>query len=239
MADELRKVIVPPGTHLAESRGSDGLQRDLLFKNGTNELVGPAESYRVGDGPTVGQQLMVVLIQELTTAAIHGVVNFVADVDWGNVHDKAGAAWKRSKSKVATRLRPSTGRAEDQQGTDVVAVEVDASSSDLDEIDPYAKNAPVTMTSAEYRERCRAVLEAEAYAAWQRGLLANAIIEDDETSLELRRGIMLVLEGRSAELDAAQADLVLEFLTGVQSAELMSTDDNGEADGTASPQQLP
>ena len=49
MAEEwqLRSVRVPKGTHLANSKGTPGAQRDLLYTNGTNALVGPAESVPV------------------------------------------------------------------------------------------------------------------------------------------------------------------------------------------------
>jgi hypothetical protein len=70
------------------------------------------------------------------------------------------------------------------------------------------------MSSVEYRDRVRAAVAADAYAAMQREILSGAQIDDDSTPPEVRRVVMAVLEGRSALLHETDLALLMEYLRG-------------------------
>jgi len=75
------------------------------------------------------------------------------------------------------------------------------------------------MTSAEYRERVIAALAADAYAAWQREILSNARIEDDDLPPELTSAMKLALEGKLSALDENAHAPVIKFVDGSQTAD--------------------
>jgi hypothetical protein len=96
---------------------------------------------------------------------------------------------------------------------------------------PAVKGPEFRMSSAEYRERAKAILVADAYAAWQREMLSNAFVDDDETSPELLSAVTLVLEGRTSSLDEAELAAVMEYLKGPQAADGAWALLRGEASG--------
>jgi hypothetical protein len=72
-------------------------------------------------------------------------------------------------------------------------------------------------------------LAAEAYAAWQRGIVANARIEDD-LDPELVRGVELVLQGKLTSIDEPTLLAVMEFLDGSRAAGRVPELSRGEND---------
>lgn len=87
------------------------------------------------------------------------------------------------------------------------------------------------MSGAEYRERVVSALAAEAYAAWQRGILSNARILDD-LDPALMRGVELVLQGKVFSIDEETLVAVMDFLDGSRTADrplqLSRSEDDGE-----------
>lgn len=221
---ELRWVYVPEGTHLSNSRATPGRERDLLREDGTNKTLGPPESIAAdeealvgvrSDGPNSpsgsgGTELS--WAQQLAVGVIADVVNAI---DWEAVFEQFVApAIKRQSAKVGTHVRSAVGRINRRLRSDTAALAPNAEPDGLYRPD----NGPsLSMSSEEYRERVVSALAAEAYAAWQRGILSNARIVDD-LDPALMHGVELVLQGKVASIDEETLVAVMEFLDGSRTA---------------------
>lgn len=222
---ELRWVHVPEGTHLSNSRATPGRDSDLLREDGTNKNLGPAESVAAdgealfavpsdssgspnrpgGPEPTWVQQLAVDVITDIAKA-----------IDWEAVFEQFVApAIKRQSTKVRERVRSAIGRIRRRPRADTAALPSGAPTVILETSED---GTGVGMSSAEYRERVVSALAAEAYAAWQRGMLANARVEDD-LDPELVRAVELMLRGNLISMDEQTLLAVMEFLDGSRPAD--------------------
>lgn len=226
---QLRWVRVPQGTHLSNSKATQGAARDLLREDSTNRNLGPTESiladedalYGVhfyetnspsGSGGAElswGQQIAVDIVEDVVKA-----------VDWDAIFEQIVApAIKRTMGKFGKRLRSAIGRADGRAGTEITALTPDAHADSSEEVGISIKAPRLGMSSAEYRERVIAALAADAYAAWQREILANVRIEDGNLPPELTSAMKLVLEGKIASLDEDALAAVMKFLNGSQTAD--------------------
>jgi hypothetical protein len=222
---ELRWVHVPEGTHLSNSRATPGRERDLLREDGTNKTLGPTESIPAeehalfgvrshgSNSPSGSGGTELTRAQQLAVGVITDVVKAI---DWEAVFEQFVApAIKRQSAKVGTRVRSAVGRISRRRRSDTAALAPNAESDELDTSD----NGPcLSMSGAEYRERVVSALAAEAYAAWQRGILSNARIEDD-LDPALMRGVELVLQGKISSIDEETLVAVMKFLDGSRTAD--------------------
>lgn len=235
---QLRWVHVPEGTHLSKSRAAPGRERDLLREDGTNEFLGPTESIPVdedallgvrSDGsnaPSDSGRTELTWAQQLAVGVITDVVEAI---DWEAVFEQFVApAIKRQSAKVGTRVRSAARRISRRRRSDTAAL---APNADSDALDTSDNGPSFSMSGAEYRERVVSALAAEAYAAWQRGVLSKARIEDD-LEPELMRGVELVLQGKISSIDEEMLLAVMEFLDGSQTVdrplELSRGEDHGK-----------
>jgi hypothetical protein len=226
---QLRWVRVPEGTHLSNSKATQGAARDLLREDSTSRNLGPTESILADEdalygvhfyetnspsGPggaelSWGQQIAADIVAEMVNA-----------VDWDAIFEQIVApAIKRTMGKIGKRLRSAIGRADGRAGTEIAALTPDAHADSSEEVGISVKAPRLGMSSAEYRERVIAALAADAYAAWQREILANVRIEDGDLSPELTSAMNLVLEGKIASLDEDALAAVMKFLNGSQTAD--------------------
>lgn len=215
---ELRRVRIPKGTHLSESKDSQGAQRDLLREDGTNKLLGPTESVAVEEdyldsaysydnaqSRDSGEPELPWAAQLLSDV----IEEVVESIDWEEVFEHIVApAAKRTKDRVANRLR-STFRRTKTEIVEFVPEELPTSSTQVDTQDG---NATFALGRDEYRQSVIAVLAAEAFAARQREFLANARIEEDNVPEALVRAVTLVLEGNASSLAPDELAAVMEFL---------------------------
>lgn len=213
---ELRKVRVPKGTHLSQSKDSEGAQRDLLREDGTNKLLGPAESmpvdeddlnhYRRNPPPQdLGEREPSWLAQLLGDV----VEELIEEIDWEAVFEHIIApAIKRTKNRVANRFRSTFGRTK----TEIVEFVPDHPSTALDTQD---HDESFAVSREEYRQRVLLVLTAEAFASRERENLAKARIDEANLPEELVRAVRLVLEGNASSLTVDELAVVREFLAEV------------------------
>ncbi|MFN8074152.1 MAG: hypothetical protein U0Q15_01885 [Kineosporiaceae bacterium] len=174
-------VEIPDGTHLSDSRGSDG-QSPLLRDDETGELVGHA-TLHPADGscacmhplaqPDSRPSALAKLIGEVLLMAVVKGVEALAPHAHRWWDDRAlpaiAARWKR-----VTSLRKQ-GRAE--RVDELVAVVASAATGTALDL-----SAPIgeSMTSAEARERWAAALVARAFSDVQFRRLREARIEDED-----------------------------------------------------------
>lgn len=158
--------------------------------------------------------------EQLVDAAVAGAVEALVDaIDWDAVVEKAAVVLKRTKVRMVKRLHSALRRADNRPGMDAVAVAADIPEDSLEEVSPAVKAPEFRMSSAEYRERAKAVLVADAYAAWQREMLSKALIDDEEISPELLSAVRHVLEGRMSSLDEGELAAVMEYSRDSQAAD--------------------
>jgi hypothetical protein len=192
--------VVPLGQHLGTSHEVDGAVTGHLFDNETNKLQGhaawrevdePEYDYSCHDDdddyepPRQLTQEEIEQIAELAALIIFGIVKAVVVASphikrwWDErVVPTAKTAWKRipkprsGKSQIAP-----TSKAAESRPTFV------ASPSG---IEIAVAESKITMSSAAWQERFRAMLAAGAFQENQRQILSNARIEDDSNVQESR-----------------------------------------------------
>jgi hypothetical protein len=215
---ELRRVRVPKGTHLSKSKDSEGAQRDLLREDGTNKLLGPAESmaveeddldraYSSENAPSrdSGEPELPWAAQLLSDV----IEEVVESIDWEAVFEHIVApAAKRTKNRVANRLRSTFRRTK----AEIVEFVPEDSPTSSTQVDAQDEDATFALGRDEYRQSVVAVLAAEAFAARQREFLANARVEEDDVPGRLVRAVTLVLEGNASSLAPDELAAVIEFL---------------------------
>ena len=206
--------------------------RDLLNEDGSNRNLGPTESIPADEAAlygvrspsssgrserTFGQEIAAEVLKQVVTQV-------VAAIDWDSLFKETVApAIRRTMGKTAKRLRSAIRRPDSRGSTEMSALASGIPPDASKEISLAVKAPTVSMSSEEYRERVIATLAADAYAAWQREMLSNAHVEDDDLSPELTSAINLVLEGNTSSLDEDTLASVMKFIEGFQ------TDDDGYA----------
>jgi hypothetical protein len=192
--------VVPQGQHLGTSHEVDGAVVGHLFDDETNKLQGHA-AWREVDEPEYDyssrdddhdyeppRQLTQEEIEQIAELAALIIVGIVKAVVVASPHVKrwweerviptAKSVWKRiSKPRGAKREAEPTSRASVSRPTFVASptgVEIAVAES------------KITMSSAEWQARFRAMLAAGAFQEKQRKILSSARIEDDSNVLESR-----------------------------------------------------
>jgi hypothetical protein len=211
--DNLRPVV-PEGTYLARSRGSDGVYRALLFEEGTGKLLGPPELVEIDDDEPVAFYGDASDSREARDAEICESVDAVLTLLglavvaaphvkrlW-NERGRPAIASMRSaiddRLGVRHRARPKGVTAANDVSLDSADPEADATASD---------EGVTSMGSAEAQERLRTVLVAAALIADQMRRLSHARIEDvDEARPELTEAV----ENLSAQQVAERISWMLE-----------------------------
>lgn len=254
---QTRDVLIPHGTHLANSQKTPGLQRDLLRENGTNKLLGPPESRATvkgedsspdfeyapsdDDGSDFGGVLAGLALIGLTLGAVAAVgasrdqklrrrelewslaearraetqpavtsSRVSAPAGWYDV-DSARQRWwdgqqwtdhfqadpRRASAPVgwyddgSGRQRWWDGHewtahfqtAQDQRAPWTPVALGTAPGASATDMQAAYDRPKITMSSAEWQERVRAMLLARAFSEEQWGLLSNARIEDADGAL--------------------------------------------------------
>jgi hypothetical protein len=238
---QLRWVRVPEGTHLSDSKGSAGAERDLLREDRTNKLLGPTESVPADideirgarghepESPRRARELSPA--QRARADTIVDLLEIVIDdVVVPVVREVVVPAIRRKLSEVTKNLRsstkPSRGQVAPAQHDGLPERPRAEPSADIDVV---VAKPTIAVSGAEFRARLLEALAAERYAAAQRRMLASARIEDHDVSPELERAIKLVLEGNTEAVDEATLAEVAVFLRGPRFAtdqrELTRNDD--------------
>ena len=187
--------VVPLGQHLGTSHEVDGAVTGHLFDDETNKLQGhaawrevdePEDDYSSRDDGKPPRQLTqeeIEQIAELAALIIHGIVKAVVVASphvqrWWNerVVPTVQSVWKRipkprsAKNQVAPASQASVSRPTFVASPTGVEIEL--------------AEAKITMSSAEWEQRFRAMLAAGAFQERQRQILSHARIEDDSNALE-------------------------------------------------------
>ncbi|MFD5097889.1 hypothetical protein [Streptomyces albidochromogenes] len=206
----LRYVRIPEGAHLSDSKETVGAQRDLLREDGTNKLLGPTESIPADEDALLrvhalspAQQLVAEVLKEVAREVVVPILMEVV-----------APAVKRNVSRMVKSLLSATRAAGDRADAAELAVQPETPPADSSKEMATAVEEPqISMSSEEYRESLIAVLAAEGFAARQKRMLSNAIIQDDDLSPALRSAITLVLEGNASSLDEETREEVVRFLS--------------------------
>lgn len=225
MADEweLRLTRVPEGTHRAKSRNTPGADRDLLYKDGTNDLLGPTESRPVDLEELVGTyghdtcrydsapradvrqqdfEETLARIVDIAEVAIPFYIEHVHPFVKQKVADVA--EWRRTKTKKPSRREPNSKPA-------VPAVTA-APAPPSSEVDAAVSEPPIVLTGDQFRQQVFLTLEAERWVAQRKEALSRAVVvDDDDLTPELRSAINMVLEGRSYQLDDETVALLAAY----------------------------
>lgn len=218
----LRWVRIPEGTHLADSKDTPGVERDLLYEDGTNKLRGPTESFPADedafrrvrehetDSPRGADQRELSPTQRAIADAVVELSERVLwDIILPVVNERVAPAItevvipaaKRKLSGLANSLRSATREAIGRAGTTDLALQTATPPADSSkEVDAAVEEPRISMSSAEFRERLIVAKAAEEFAAEQRRMLSNARIEDDDVGPELKSAIKLELEGNASLL---------------------------------------
>ena len=212
-AESLRP-IVPEGTYLARSRGSDGVYRALLFEEGTGRLLGPPELVEVDDDEPVAFYGYASDSQEARDAEIRDSVDAVL-----TLLGLAVVAAPHVKRLWNERARPAIGSMRSAIGEHleahrrarpkgVTAAQGSSPAVRSPKTATSAFNENVTsMSSAEAEERLRTILVAAALIADQMRRLSSARIEDvDQARPELAEAV----ESLSAQQVAERISWMLE-----------------------------
>ncbi|MDX3672334.1 hypothetical protein [Streptomyces europaeiscabiei] len=230
----LRWVRIPEGMHLSDSKDTPGAERDLLREDGTNKLLGPAESFPADedvllrvhasemDSPrgvdvrelSPAQQAIVDAIADATAEALETLVReFIVPV----LKEVVAPAIKRKMGGIAKNLRSATKETSGQpSATELADLTATPPTDPSKEVDAAIEEPRINMSSTEFRERLRAALVAEEFVAAQKRILSNASIEDDDLSPELESAIKLAIEGNASVLDEETRAAVVKFLAGDQ-----------------------
>ncbi|MEV4548573.1 hypothetical protein [Nonomuraea wenchangensis] len=208
------------------------MQRNLLREDGTNKLLGPAESCPADEGalrrvqayepdsPRSADVRELSPAQQALADAIAVVLEIaVREVVLPYAREVAAPALKRKLSAITKSLRSKTREVGTPAGTAVLTLTSTPPTDPSREVDAAVEEPITSMSSAEYRQRLIATLAAEAYATDQKRVLANTRIEDGELPPELRRAIMLALDGNSSSLDEETLAVVTKFLRGAVTAD--------------------
>lgn len=155
--------------------------------------------------------------QQIAADIVAEVVNAI---DWDAIFEQIVVpAIKRKVGKIRGRLRSAIGRTDRRTGTEIAALTLDAHVDSSAEAGMSVKGPSFSMSSGEYRERVIAALAADAYAARQREILANARVEDGNLPPELTSAMELVLEGKISSLDQDALAALMKFLDGSQTGD--------------------
>lgn len=143
---------------------------------------------------------------QLTADVIEDLVN---SIGWEAVFEHVVApAVQRTRARLANRVRSTFRRTK----TEVAPVVPDTSPESSALVGAKATDTTFVMGREEYRQRVIAALAAEAFAAWQREILAKSRLEEDEVPAELIRAVSLVLEGSTSMLNKGELAAVMDFL---------------------------
>jgi hypothetical protein len=183
---ELRLVRRPPGTHRSKSSDTPGADRDLLRKDGTNELLGPTESVPVSDDdlyemyrrdryedappPSVNDFFTPEQKAELE-AAFNLWLHEIA-MPW---IENTAFPWVGKTSRSLWHRRPfNRGREIGGRGPTAELEDPDWTPAQLEAIAPE-----VIMSATEYEERSTRLRFIEGLVEEERRALAAARIADD------------------------------------------------------------
>jgi hypothetical protein len=222
---ELRWTRKQKGTHRPGSKATPGVERDLLYENGTNKLLGPTESFPAdrsalhryddpGDHPprrelSPFQQAVANALEQVVDKLVwEVVVPHVEEVVIPHVRDVVYPAAKQKVRHGAQRARAWWTKAPD--GNAQATPQAPEPSQDLD---TATDQSEITMTSAEFRRRLAQALIAEQFAATQKQILLQSRIDDHNVPPELASTIKLALEGGVPQLSEIQQEQLLTFLT--------------------------
>lgn len=89
----------------------------------------------------------------------------------------------------------------------------------MTEVDGTAGDAPVEVSTAEYRVRLLRMLIAESIASSERDFLARAVVGEDGFDPRLGRALKLVQSGDWSELDDAELDVVRAYREGARTSD--------------------
>lgn len=224
--------IIPEGQHLGTSREVDGAVTGHLFEDGTNELRGhaawrwvakPEEDYSSSyecEPPrelTPGERE---LAEQLADQILAGII-WAVDVATPHVkrwwNEKAAptvvSAWKRvappRKANSRVAAAPSSFVSRAPFVASATAVELAVAES------------KISMSSAEWEHRFRAMLAAGAFQEEQQRLLSNARIEDGDAALEAQSTIEQLTPRHFADRIKLMLEANPSLLDEETSAELM------------------
>lgn len=208
-------TFVPYGTHLSESRSTEGANRSLLRDDTTNRLRGPAESIPMepsadssgpaqhGDSPSATE----ILIAAAATAAVTTiVVTLVKRIDWNAVADGT-----RSRFKGATKsFRRSERRT--RKGSHITS-RTESEQPSEEDTSPEIAGPVITASRAQVKAMFESILAADAYASWQRENLARVQIDESEFSPELLAALNRTLQSGVGLLSSTETALIADFLS--------------------------
>jgi hypothetical protein len=231
--------VVPLGQHLGTSHEVDGAVTGHLFDNETNKLQGHA-AWREVDEPEYDYssrdddndyepprqltQEEIEQIAELAALIIVGIVKAVAVASphvkrwWDErVIPTAKSVWKRIPKPRNKKLQVVPATEASLSGPTFIASPTG--------VEIAVVESKITMSSAEWEQRFRAMLAAGAFQENQRQILSNARIEDDKavepeqaaeqlSPQQFADRIKLMLESNPSLLDdSTVSELVRVFST--------------------------
>lgn len=217
---QLRMVRVPKGTHLSESRETEGAERDLLREDGTNKLLGPTESIPADDsyelrrhdaddptdsgsqGRSAGAPFIEQVISEV-----------VAQIPWDEVFEKLVVpAFRRARGRLGHRFASARPKSDGDPGTAVEVAALEPPEAAGVSLDTTADAIEIRMSAEEFRDRVMSVFAAESYAARQREVLSNARIDEGDLDPGLQRAVVSLLSGNAASLGRSEVEAAMRFL---------------------------
>lgn len=202
--DDYYRVIVPKGTHLAESRDTAGNKRALLFDDKTNALIGPPELFRGSDDDEVNDDddyvynsepaerpLTAEELEELAAGlavvlvAVIGIAVVIRSEAVPRVRrwwdEKVLPTLRGLRNKQKSEAPPRANFSDVHATTDDLADLSRKSPAEFSQVMDEAFNQyRASMSAAEAHQRRQAVLAAEAFIAEQKRALANVRVENHD-----------------------------------------------------------
>ena len=223
---ELRWVRSPAGTHRPDSRDTEGAQRELLYADGTNELLGPPESIPATEadlcsspryetpaetvtprGLSPAEQRLAEALTDMLAEVIRGVViPLFREVIAPAARQRIAVIGERIRSGAAPT---ATQGDRSDPGTFVDRAPTESSTA----VAPAASMPNIEMTPAQVREALLRLLASDHYSSRLRAMLASARVTGDPAPTELVGAIRSVVAGDIGSLAAAELAALMDFLS--------------------------
>ncbi len=223
---ELRLVRRPAGTHRPDSRDTKGTQRELLYADGTNELLGPPESIPAAEadlcvspqyeaspetvpprGLSPAEQRLAEALTDLLSEVIKSVViPLFREVVAPAARQRIAVLGERIRSGA---VRTATQADRSDPGTVVEHAPAESSTA----VAPAANMPNVEMTPTQVRETLLHLLASDLYSSQLRAMLASAHVTGDPAPTELMGAIRSVVAGDTGSLATAELAALMDFLS--------------------------
>ena len=231
---ELRFVRTPAGTHRPDSRDTEGAQRELLYADGTNDLLGPPEAIPASEadlcmsslheapsetvpprGLSPAEQRLAEALTDLLSEVIRSVViPLFRDVVAPAARQRIGVIGERIRSGAAPTATQS-------DRSDPGTVVERAPTANSTAVAPAADMINVEMTPTQVREALLHLLASDHYSSRLRAMLASARVIGDPAPTQLMGAIQSVVAGEIGSLATSELAALMDFLSsGVDPEEL-------------------